>query len=347
MGLEIQEGAAAMAKKKFADQNLNSGTAYILRALEPWKGLGKIVVGDSAFGSVMTAVELRKYGFFFIGMVKTARKMFPKKYLQELQMANRGDTAVLSAVKSGKELMAIGWNEPAKKGKQKKTIIGTCCTTLAATPIERTRLKKNEQTGEMEAYFRYIPICEAAKMYFDHAGAIDHFNRVRQDGVRIERNLEFKSWDKRVITSLFGFVAANAYQAYKGEGGEEGVSEFIEGLASELLLNPLSDDGSVVSVNTRNSTQRSAQYFADGKAPVAGKALKNIDGAVLRHLIRPLTALKKYADKPGAKLVCKVCGSAHARYFCVSCSNVEEGLYVGLCGLKGDADCVSWHCQLV
>lgn len=344
--VEPQEGAAAMAKKKFVSENLNSGTAFVLRAVEAWFGLGKIVVGDSAFGSVQTAVELRKRGTFLIGMVKTARKMFPKKYLQEVFMASRGDTLAVSAVKSGVELMAISWNEPAKLGKQRKNLVSTCSTTFAADPIERIRYKKNEETGEMEAYLRRIPVCTAAKLYFEHAGAIDRFNRVRQDGVRIERNLEFRTWDKRVITSLLGFVAANAYQAYKGEGGLEGISEFMEGLALELLTSPLLDSGSVVSANTRNVAQRESQHFSDPSALVAGKVLVNVDNLPLRHVVRPLTVLKKYANKPGAKLVCKICGSAHARYFCVSCSNAEQGAIVALCGLKADGDCVSWHCQL-
>lgn len=328
-------------------ENLNAGTAFVLRAVEPWQGLGKIVVGDSAFGSVQTAVELRKKGTFFIGMVKTARRMFPKKYLQQVFMANRGDTLVVSAVKSGVELMAIAWNEPGKPGKQRKTLIATCSTTLPAPPVQRIRYRKDEETGEMEAYLKEIPICEAGMIYFGNAAAIDHFNRVRQDGVRIERNLELKYWVKRVITSWLGFIAANAYQAYKGEGGLEGISEFQEGLALELLKNPLVDLSTGVSAHTRNAAQRDVQHFSDGNMPTAGKVLNNVDNLPLRHMIRPLTVLKKYADKPGAKLVCKICGSPHARYFCVSCSRVEQGFIVGLCSLRADGDCVAWHCQLV
>ena len=237
--IEIQEGAVAMAKKKYVCENRNAGTACILRATEAWFGQGKIVVADSAFASVATSVELHKNKVYFIGMVKTARKSFPKTYLQNVFMEYRGETLAVSAVKEGVELMAVAWNEPAKVGKPRKTLISTCGTTLPADACKRLRYKENAVTGMMEPYLREVPISQVASMYFGSAGAIDHFNRIRQDGIRIERNLEFRIWHKRVLTSLLGFVGANAYKAYQGEGGTEGVSDFMEGLALEMLQNKL------------------------------------------------------------------------------------------------------------
>jgi hypothetical protein len=172
--------------KKFVCENLNAGTSYVLRSVEPYFSTGKIIVGDSAFGSVQTAVALLLKGLFGIFIVKTARKMFPKAYFKEVPMANRGDTLALSAVKDSVEVKAICWNEPGKPGKPRKHFIATCSTTLPADPIERTRYRKNKETGEMDEYVRQIPVCEAVRPYFGNAGAIDRFNRVRQDGIRIQ-----------------------------------------------------------------------------------------------------------------------------------------------------------------
>ncbi len=115
--------------------------------------------------------------------------------------------------------------------------------------------------------------------------------------------------------------------------------------AEKIVGKKRADRGEAESLDTRNVDSRSAQYFSDGKEPVAGKLLGKKDGQELRHLIRPITSLKKYEGNSGAKLVCKICGGAHARYFCVSCSKVEHRMYFAVCGVKADGDCIAWHCQ--
>ena len=56
-----------------------AGTAQTLRLSEFWHGSQRIVVGDSAFSSVTTAIECQKKGLFYSGIVKTASKEFPKE----------------------------------------------------------------------------------------------------------------------------------------------------------------------------------------------------------------------------------------------------------------------------
>ena len=60
MRFDMMEGKEAMKHKKFCSPDLTAGTAQVLRLTEPWHGMGCVVVGDSAFASVQTAVELRK-----------------------------------------------------------------------------------------------------------------------------------------------------------------------------------------------------------------------------------------------------------------------------------------------
>ena len=49
-------------------------------------GTGRIVVGDSWFGSVKTCIQLLKLnGLYFIGLVKTAHKGYPKEKLREAE----------------------------------------------------------------------------------------------------------------------------------------------------------------------------------------------------------------------------------------------------------------------
>ena len=80
--MEICEGKDAEAEKKWS--YLPAGTAQTLRLSEFWHGSQRIVVGDSAFSSVTTAIECQKKGLFYSGIVKTASKEFPKDYLSDV-----------------------------------------------------------------------------------------------------------------------------------------------------------------------------------------------------------------------------------------------------------------------
>ena len=95
--------------KKRWHSSLGATTATPLRLTEPWHGSGRIVVGDSWFGSVKTALNLRKNGLHFIGQVKTAHKKFPKKGLKDLCPEERGSHTVATASEENVALIGLGW----------------------------------------------------------------------------------------------------------------------------------------------------------------------------------------------------------------------------------------------
>ena len=66
---EICEGKELMAGKKWVKE-WGQTTATTLRILEPYFGSGKILIGDSWFGSVRCAYNLRKHGIFSVMNVK-------------------------------------------------------------------------------------------------------------------------------------------------------------------------------------------------------------------------------------------------------------------------------------
>ena len=76
--IEVVEGKEIDARKKFRDE-VGSTTACTLMLTEPWKGTGRIVVGDSWFGSCNTAEWLMDVnGLYCILAVKTGHKGYPK-----------------------------------------------------------------------------------------------------------------------------------------------------------------------------------------------------------------------------------------------------------------------------
>lgn len=82
LNLEFMEGRDAQALKEFCDV-YPSSIALTLRAVRHYFGTGITLHADSAFSSVATAKALRSRGIHFMGCVKTACKMFPKRFFQE------------------------------------------------------------------------------------------------------------------------------------------------------------------------------------------------------------------------------------------------------------------------
>ena len=96
--LEIQEGAEVMNTKEYMSEYKLAGTALLLRLTKPWHGSGRAISADSAFASVTTAVACRKNGMHFTGLVKTATRMFPKLYLDEVEFKELGDDVTLTSM---------------------------------------------------------------------------------------------------------------------------------------------------------------------------------------------------------------------------------------------------------
>ena len=122
---------------------LGAGTALLLRLTKDFRGSGRIVVADSAFASVKSAVQLKSRGLNFLGLVKTASRKFPKTYLQAVDLEERGDHYVLTATEADVDLRAVTWNEGKKDNKTgkiiRKNFIATCGTTLEAPPHKKKR----------------------------------------------------------------------------------------------------------------------------------------------------------------------------------------------------------------
>ena len=95
--------------------------------MEPTGRAKEIITGDSWFGSVKAAVELRRAGFKCVLQVKTNHALFPKKQIEEvLGPAPGGTSMVLRGVhKHGVELVSIGYKY------NKKTVLFFVCTAAA------------------------------------------------------------------------------------------------------------------------------------------------------------------------------------------------------------------------
>lgn len=223
LGLEINEGKEVNPTKKYC-HDFGHTTATSLRLTEPYHCTGRTVVGDSWFGSVKTAVQLRMQGLFSICIVKTAHSNYPKKLLSDNIGSERGSFAGAVCVKTeGKSaipLLAVMW-----KDRKEKQLIATCSTTVPGAP----RISKSG---------RVIPRPKVCEEYFSSCAAIDRFNHVRHGGPSLMRTFIAKdsegkdyerkdAWVDKVFISTIDFIEANAFLAYKHFGLEEDSSHFV------------------------------------------------------------------------------------------------------------------------
>lgn len=99
--LEIQKGKEQMSAKQFASK-YGSGTSCLLRLSRQWSGSACTVVADSAFASFKSAEALLQHrGLYFIGLVKTATKGFPKNWMQQYKYHECRAHVVLQAKPNG------------------------------------------------------------------------------------------------------------------------------------------------------------------------------------------------------------------------------------------------------
>ena len=108
IGIELNEGKERNARKRWHSTH-GATTSTTLRLTQPWHGSGRIVVDDSWFSSVKTAVQLRKRGLHFIGPVKTAHRKYPLAALKRRCPADRGSWIAATATDEDVDLIALGW----------------------------------------------------------------------------------------------------------------------------------------------------------------------------------------------------------------------------------------------
>jgi hypothetical protein len=135
------------------------------------------VCADSAFASVRSAVQLHKKGLYFLGLVKTASRCFPKEFLESYPLQGRGDHVTVTSKMDGVNLIGCAWND-----NKRKLIVGTCGTTLPGNPHEKKRWRVNE-AGQVETYYKQVKRPKIVELYFSGAPAVDIHNHYRQGGL--------------------------------------------------------------------------------------------------------------------------------------------------------------------
>lgn len=100
ISLEIVSSKEDTDRREYAGE-MKHGAAVVCRMTKALHNSYRTVVGDSAFASVDTALELLKRGLFFIGIIKTAHANFPKDELGSVVLNSVGAHRAMSATVDG------------------------------------------------------------------------------------------------------------------------------------------------------------------------------------------------------------------------------------------------------
>mmetsp|Transcript_17760 Transcript_17760/g.41335 ORF Transcript_17760/g.41335 Transcript_17760/m.41335 type:complete len:194 (-) Transcript_17760:706-1287(-) len=121
---EICEGKERMPLKKYEEKYAHT-VATTLRLIEPYANTDRAIYGDSWFASVRNTVALKKeFGLYFVGDVKTAHQMFPRKALARTP-ADKGAWLKYTAKHKGVDIFALGH----RKGKSRVGMLVASCGT--------------------------------------------------------------------------------------------------------------------------------------------------------------------------------------------------------------------------
>jgi len=285
----------------------------------PWAHLGRIVCADSYFASVGCAAELHRLGLRFIGVVKTATRKFPMKWLSEVELAVRGDRkGLVTRAEDGKVVaMAYVWMD-----RERRYFITNTASLSEGKPYVRYRWRQVSQVtnADPERVELVVAQPEACEIYYATCGLIDQHNRHRQDTLQLERKIETKDWAVRVGTSLLAMMVVDTWLVYNGATATtESQQDFYTSLSEELIDNIYDQVGGTLVARMQSEGVNHSPDLVDRRT-----------GAGRSGIMAHLTPTKKKRKTKEEGLTnhslqgrCRVCG-LKTRYVCSQCNDDDE-----------------------
>jgi hypothetical protein len=315
----------------------NHGTQVLRKLLAPWSGSDRLVCADSYFSSVATVEEMKRMGFRYIGVVKTATKKYPMAYLSNLVLQQRGDRhGVVRRNDAGMiTMMAFVWMD-----RERRYFIASAGSLAEGRPYVRHRWRQVtsvEQDEDPEYVELVVPQPRAAELYYNTCPKIDQHNRDRQSSLSVERKLVTNDWSQRVNLSIFAMIVVDTWRVYsqftfptpnRDGGDDEENDNWIESqkcfygrLAAELI------DNRIGQVGGRPRCQQGEAEEDDDYNPAidyeTGEARSGVDAHIT-------PTKRRQKDKRGREKVthslqgrCQVCGEK-TTYECSVCRDGNE-----------------------
>ena len=250
--LDVQEGAKAMAYKDFnvewgSQSDPSKSIGCVLRLTLPWHNTGRIIIGDSWFGSVRCAIALLHYGLFCVMNVKTATKYYPKEALRvqiSKEKRDYGKTASITFkekqpfFKTKDFIIGVG----VQREKKPLFAVYTAETMLPGEP-RYLAYYETDAAGIETKHTATYSTTKVHGLYREYFNRIDVHNRVRQSMLYFGDVWDTKFWSHRVIGELWGMILTNVFftakYMYTDVYPELSPQEFKDRIAFALINNPL------------------------------------------------------------------------------------------------------------
>jgi hypothetical protein len=321
--LEMMEGRHEGVVREFEDIHPKS-CALTMRCVKQWFGSGVTVHADSAFTSVPTAIALRSNGLHFMGCLKTATRMFPKKFLEawaQTPNLERGShktlthEATLADGHTRATLICCSWFD-----RRRKDILSTRgVTSVEGDPSVRFRrlVVATEWGHENDRYFISVKRPLLIQLFYASFSQVDIHDHYRQGSLALERNWQTKTWWHRIFATVFGMICTDAFLCYRFEfrarqqGGEVGLftfRHFLHRLAFQLIKNTAGER------ELRGRRRGREDDEADNEEP-QHRLLSMSELPCYAHLT-PSQRAKRRCSAPGCE--------GFTSYYCQSCSDVAN-----------------------
>ena len=203
-------------KPEQEDGALNHGTQVLLRLVRPWLRTDRLVCADSYFASVQTAKELLRVGLRFIGVVKTATRLFPMAHLASKELSERGDRYGVICNKDNDnnnqaKLLAFVWVD-----RDRRYFIASCSSLQEGRPQVRQQWRQlvKDLTTPPEKMELVIPQPIAVETYYAVCSKVDQLNRDRQSTLSIERKFKTLDWSMRVNLTILSMCIVDAWRVW-------------------------------------------------------------------------------------------------------------------------------------
>lgn len=140
----------------------------------------------------------KHHGLWFIGLVKTAHKRFPKAKLQQHQYRGHGDHCIMQATVERHQYMAIGWNDM----KLMLFIACTSRTTDGWTQLSRMCYREPTETDSADApvVLYYKEVNRPAVVF----NVINDHNHLWQVGLGLKWHWQTSIWWHHNFATIIG-----------------------------------------------------------------------------------------------------------------------------------------------
>jgi len=304
LGMELVEGQTADKEKEHVHTH-GPATATTMRLVTPWQGSGRIVVGDSWFGSRRTAESLMEMGLYSILCIKNGSRGYPKERLKEL-LVNRGDKAFMKVTVSFPSGQVCSVWAGGHMDKAPLLLCATTGTGLLGEP--RVRHRSGIKAGKIERRRYVLEQPDMHATYREYSGVVDQFNRFSMGpGGLLDVWRTKKVWARMFAASL-SFCETNAYLAYLHQTGLKTTRADWLGMVSDALLHSGEEAPPV-----RGGQGEDVQEAASALGAASGLSRVEVDPD---HMARLLRLHGHCRQRASGQTRCSVCKTGRTYVTC-------------------------------